>query len=145
MDEQDLTQSLEDYLEVILILERKNRVARVKDIASSLQVQMSSVTRALKNLRSRGLINYEKNSFISLTEEGSRIASGVERKHELLVDFLANILLVPMDIAQVEACTMEHGISLNTANRIKKLSAYIKGSLLDNGKITLPEWNQVIA
>ena len=62
MSGQNLTPSLEDYLEAILRLERKNRVARVKDIAVLLNVQMPSVTGALKNRRARERVNSEKNS-----------------------------------------------------------------------------------
>ncbi len=53
---------MEDYLETILLLERANKVARVKEIAERMSVQMPSVTAALKALKTRGLVEYEKNS-----------------------------------------------------------------------------------
>ena len=73
-----LTPSLEDYLEAILNLESQYRVARVKDIAKTLEVQMPSVTGAVKNLKEKGLVNYEKNSFISLTDKGMEIAKSIQ-------------------------------------------------------------------
>ena len=60
--ERQLSTSLEDYLEAIIRLEKANRVARVKDIAGALNVQMPSVTGALKTLRDKGYVDYERNS-----------------------------------------------------------------------------------
>ena len=89
-----LTSNMEDYLEAIRNLEKANRVARVKDIAKTLKVKMPSVTGALKVLREKGLINYEKNSFISLTKEGLRISKEILNKHQTLTRFLETILLM---------------------------------------------------
>ena len=136
-----LTPSLEDYLEAILQLEKKNRVARVKDIADKLSVQMPSVTGALKNLKSKGMIEYEKNSFINLTPKGSKIARSVLNKHEILVDFLEQSLFLPAEQAQEEACKIEHSINQDTATRIKNLTAYLMeqfgGNPADLEKIVL--------
>ena len=85
-----LTPSLENYLEAILFIETRNRVARVKDIADHLKVQMSSVTVALKNLKGKGLVSYEKNSFIVLTEKGKVIAVNTQKKHDIIRFFLEN-------------------------------------------------------
>ena len=81
---EELSSSIEDYLEAIGSLERENRVARVKDIAERLDVQMPSVTGALKVLRGKGLVNYERNSYITLTEEGLKIADSISLKHKRL-------------------------------------------------------------
>ena len=120
-----LTPSLEDYLEAILQLEEKNRVARVKDIAARLSVQMPSVTGALKNLKAKGLIDYEKNSFINLTEQGKDIAETILKKHQILVKFLEDGLLIEHSKAEEEACRIEHSIDLDTARRIKNISSYL--------------------
>jgi DtxR family transcriptional regulator, Mn-dependent transcriptional regulator len=127
-----LTPSLEDYLEAILQLEEKNRVARVKDIADKLSVQMPSVTGALKNLKSKGMIEYEKNSFINLTPKGSEIAHAVLSKHEILVSFLQEGLLLDSDLAQEEACKIEHSIGQDTARRIKNLTNYLSEQFEEN-------------
>lgn len=127
-----LTPSLEDYLEAILQLEEKNRVARVKDIAEKLSVQMPSVTGALKNLKSKGMIEYEKNSFINLTPKGSEIAHSILGKHEILVKFLEEGLSLPTDLAQEEACKIEHSICQDTAWRIKNLTQYLLDTFEEN-------------
>ncbi len=129
-----LTPSLEDYLEAILQLEEKNRVARVKDIAELLSVQMPSVTAALKNLKSKDLINYEKNSFINLTSRGKDIAEVILKKHQILVDFLKEALLIESPKAEEEACRIEHSIDLDTARRIKNVTAYLKAFLSEDRK-----------
>ncbi|MDA3957008.1 metal-dependent transcriptional regulator [Oceanispirochaeta sp.] len=123
-----LTPSLEDYLEAILQLEKINRVARVKDIAEKLSVQMPSVTGALKNLKSKGMIEYEKNSFINLTARGKELAEIVLKKHNILVTFLEETLLLDTGKAEDEACRIEHSIDLDTAKRIKNLSSYLRES-----------------
>jgi len=127
-----LTPSLEDYLEAILQLEEKNRVARVKDIAEKLSVQMPSVTGALKNLKSKGMIEYEKNSFINLTETGKELAEIVLKKHQILVQFMKEILLLDSEKAQEEACRIEHSIDQTTARRIKNLSQHLSSVFKEN-------------
>jgi len=127
-----LTPSLEDYLEAILQLEEKNRVARVKDIAEKLSVQMPSVTGALKNLKSKGMIEYEKNSFINLTETGKELAEIVLKKHQILVQFMEEILLLDTEKAEEEACRIEHSIDQTTARRIKNLSRHLTSTFKDS-------------
>ncbi len=126
-----LTPSLEDYLEAILQLEKKNRVARVKDIAEKLSVQMPSVTGALKNLKSRGMIEYEKNSFINLTPKGNEIARRILGKHEILTAFLEQALQLNPELAEEEACKIEHSIGQDTAMKIKNLTAYLNQQFED--------------
>lgn len=139
-----LSPSLEDYLEAILILENRYRVARVRDIAAHLDVQMPSVTGAVKNLRGKGLVNYEKNSFISLTDEGKEAAEDIFNKHSVMVEFLENVLLISHDKAVEQACHIEHVIDSETADRVKNCTEYI-GELLD-GKETssVSQWAERI-
>jgi len=137
-----LSPSLEDYLETILRLEKKYRVARVKDIAKSMGVQMPSVTGALKNLREKGLVNYEKNSFISLTDAGVKAAKAVDVKHLILEEFFRDILMLTPEKASEEACGVEHMISGETAERLKHLTQYLKTSVMENRSGA--EWTKVL-
>jgi len=139
-----LSPSLEDYLEAILILETRHRVARVRDIAAHLDVQMPSVTGAVKNLREKGLVNYEKNSFISLTDEGKAAAEEIFNKHSVMVEFLETVLLIPHEKAVDQACNIEHVIDTETAGRVRNCTEYIR-ELLENGKtITTSQWAEQI-
>ena len=107
-DADALSASLEDYLEVILQLERVSRVARVSEIAGRLGVSRPSVTGALKNLGARHLVAHARYGHVTLTEDGVRIAVEVERRHVAIRDFLTGVLGVPGDRAESTACRMEH-------------------------------------
>ena len=122
---QQVSDSLEDYLETIRALERANKVARVKDIAEKLGVLRGSVTGALKNLAQKGLVHYEPYSFITLTPEGKKIADEVHRRHEVLRDFLQNVLLMEPVQAEENACRMEHAVDRNVIDRLVKFVDYI--------------------
>ena len=117
---------MEDYLETILILEEAHRVARVKDIAKRMSVQMPSVTGALKTLKSRGLVEYEKNSFINLTPAGLEQARKVFHRHEILIEFFREALGMEGEEMVEQACRIEHTISQETANRFRNLTHWLR-------------------
>ena len=139
-----LSSSMEDYLETIFNLEKANRVARVKDIAANLKVTMPSVTGALKILKEKNLVNYEKNSFISLTKKGLKIAKVVLNKHRTLTCFLETILIIPSERAQDMACKMEHAIDFDTADRMIRLIDCFEKKMMKSGKITWEEWKSLM-
>lgn len=121
-----LSESLEDYLEVILDLEETNKVARAKDIAERLDIQRGSVTGALKVLEEKGLVNYEPYSYITLTKKGSKIARDITRRHEVLRDFLHQVLQVDMATADATACRMEHVIDEKTMAQLMCFFDYVQ-------------------
>lgn len=121
-----LTRSLEDYLEAILFLVRKGQVARVRDIARMLDVGMPSVTTALKHLAQRGLVNYEAYQLASLTEQGRSIAEGISRRHYLLRQFLTDVLHMDGELADVNACRMEHAVDELLLERLEDFMAFIR-------------------
>jgi DtxR family Mn-dependent transcriptional regulator len=139
-----LSSSMEDYLETIFNLEKANRVARVKDIAANLKVKMPSVTGALKILKERNLINYEKNSFICLTKNGLKIAKVIVNKHRTLTRFLETILIIPSERAQEMACKMEHAIDFDTTDRMKRLIDCFETKMMKSGKIKWEEWKSLM-
>ena len=120
-----LSESLEDYLETILDLEKMNKVARVKEIAEKMGVLRGSVTGALKNLAEKNLINYEPYSFITLTRKGATIATEIARRHEVLKDFLHNVLLLDPEKAEQNACRMEHGMDRTAIDRLVQFIEYV--------------------
>jgi DtxR family Mn-dependent transcriptional regulator len=109
---------MENYLEVILELERTHKVARAKDIADRLQIQRGSVTGALKTLRDKGLINYKPYSFVTLSDLGKAVAKDITYRHKVLEDFLTSILRIDPKSASATACRMEHAIDENTLKRL---------------------------
>ena len=139
-----LTSNMEDYLEAIWNLEKKNRVARVRDIASTLKVKMPSVTSALKVLRENGLINYEKNSFIILTEQGADIASMITTKHNTLARFLKTVLLItPNERVQDMACKMEHAVDCDTTSRLTRFIDAFEEEMINQGNMVAGKWKDI--
>lgn len=113
-----LSASLEDYLEAIYILVQKEHVARVKDIAARLGVQMPSVTGALRSLAAKGLVHHDPYSYITLTDPGERIARDLVRRHEVLTEFLTDFLGLDHETADRNACEMEHAIEPVVLDRL---------------------------
>ena len=105
-----LSASLEDYLETIYRLVQSERVARVKDIAARVGVQMSSVTGALRSLSEKGLVQHDPYSYATLTPRGESIAREILRRHQVLREFLTDFLGLEPEAAERNACHMEHAI-----------------------------------
>jgi DtxR family transcriptional regulator, Mn-dependent transcriptional regulator len=121
-----LSVSIENYLEAIFRLVQEHTVARSKDISESLKVNRSSVTGMLQSLRERGLVNYERYGFVTLTHEGEKIASRVARRHEALRDFMVHVLSIDKAEADVAACHMEHGISKTIVDRFVEFAEFVQ-------------------
>ena len=117
-----LTQSREDYLETIYELIEAHSVARVKDIAAKLNVRKPSVHSAVNELKKHGLVEQEPYGYVMLTKTGTAEAKKVVRRHEILREFLL-LLDVPPEVAERDACAMEHLLSKETYVAIEKFSA----------------------
>ena len=122
---QDLSDSLENYLEVILDLEQTNKVARAKEIADRLEIQRGSVTGGLKALAEKGYISYKPYSFITLTAKGKRIAKDITYRHGVIKEFLSRVLQIDSQTAEETACRMEHAIDAVTIERLVCFIEYI--------------------
>ena len=115
----------EDYLEAILMIQKEKGVCRSIDIAHHLNVSKPSVSVAMSSLREQGMITTNSDGFMCFTEAGYKIASNIYARHVLLTEILVSIG-VPPDIAQEDACKMEHDISPETFNALKSLLARFK-------------------
>ncbi len=123
-----LTSNMEDYLEAILNLQQEQRVARVKDVAKRLNVKMPSVTGAMKGLAEKGLVNYERYSFLTLTEAGEKIAREIGERHKTFYNFLTVVLQIDHEIAELDACRLEHVTSRKTFEKVKEFTNNYKKS-----------------
>lgn len=112
-------ESVEDYLETILILSRRLPVVRSIDIATELGYSKPSVSVAMKNLKSRNYITSSEEGYISLTGEGRSLAESIYERHTLLTDWLIHLGVSP-ETAAADACKMEHDISKESFDAIKK-------------------------
>ena len=115
----ELSDSREDYLEAIYQICEQKKVARVKNIASRLNVSIGSVTYAINALLDSGLIKHKKYGYIELTGKGKKLGKKILEKHKLIKKFLINILKVDEAIAEEDACKIEHCISNQTYERIE--------------------------
>lgn len=112
-------ESVEDYLETILILSGQLANVRSIDIANELNYSKPSVSVAMKNLRQRNYITVSEDGFIRLTEEGRTLAETIYERHSILSDWLIRLGVNP-EIAIADACRMEHDISPESFAAIKK-------------------------
>lgn len=113
-----LTPSYEDYIEAIYDLCSKGGGScRSVDIAEDLGFSKASVARATKNLREGGYINQERYGLVSLTPKGEEYGKRILARHRTLSSFLTDILGVDPELADEEACKIEHTISQDTMDR----------------------------
>ncbi len=126
MNKNKLTHSIEDYLEMIYLLSLENTTIRITDIAFRMQVRKSSIVSAVKKLEQCGYVQHEPYGSILITEEGIRQGSEVYRKHIVLKGFFIEILGLPDDIAEKDACNFEHYISDQTVKAIIRLAEQLQ-------------------
>lgn len=112
-----IRESAEDYLETILMLYESKGEVRSIDIAAELNVTKPSVSIAMKKLRENGYIVMDRDNYITLTEEGQRIAQKVFNRHKVITRFLMQIGVNEED-AKNDACKIEHDISPATFEAI---------------------------
>lgn len=113
-----MTENLEDYIYDIFEILKTAPIARVKDIAKKRDVKLSSVVIAAKSLADKGLINYQKYGYITLTEKGLEIAKEIENRKNILYRFLTEILNVSHESAVKDVHKMEHDLSEETIEKI---------------------------
>lgn len=111
-------ESVEDYLEAILVLSNRIPEVRSIDIANHLNYSKPSISVAMKNLKNRDYITVGDTGHIHLTAEGRRIAESVYERHTLISDWLIRLGVNP-ETAVSDACKMEHDISPESFEAIK--------------------------
>ena len=114
-----LRASGEDYLEAVLMLQKKNGMVRSIDFARHMEVSKPSVSHAMKLLREDGYIAMDRYGTVTLLDKGAEIANRVYERHTVLTRMLES-LGVPSEIARADACKMEHDISEESFERIKE-------------------------
>lgn len=114
-----IQQSAENYLETIYMLTNTKGSCRSVDIAKELGFSKPSVSVAMKNLRENGYIDVMGDGNIVLLEPGKKIATILYERHTILTKCLVAIG-VPETIASEDACKIEHIISEETFEAIKK-------------------------
>ncbi|WP_028583018.1 metal-dependent transcriptional regulator [Desulfogranum mediterraneum] len=122
---QQLSASLEDYIEAIYHIIAEKQVARGKDIAARLEVSGPSVTEALRALSRKGLINYVPYEVITMTASGREVAEDVIERHNALKQFFIEVLALDETTAEQGACKIEHTAPREIINRMVQFSKFL--------------------
>ena len=119
-----LQESGKMYLETVYILSKKSESIRSIDICEYMGYSKPSVSRAVGLLKNGGYVTVDEKGYITLTNEGKSVAEKVFERHTMLTDFLVK-LGVDKDIASEDACKIEHHISEESFEAIKRhVNAY---------------------
>ena len=114
-----IQESGEMYLETIHVLLKKNGNVRSIDISEHMGYSKPSISRAVGLLKNGGYITVDKGGFIHLTDSGLAIAQKIFERHTTLTQLLVNLGVSP-DVASEDACKLEHAISDESFNAIKR-------------------------
>ncbi len=112
-------ESGEMYLETVLLLKNEKGYVRSVDIARKLEFSKPSVSRAVGLLKKDGYITVDGSGYINLTDEGMEKANAILEKHRILTKFFVDVLNVSNEIAEDDACRIEHVISDTSFEAIK--------------------------
>jgi len=119
-DEDLLTASMEDYLEMIYRLSRETGYTRINDLSGALNVQPPSATRMVQKLAEIGILDYEKYGVIVLSSKGKKLGGYLLERHQMVEDFL-KMLGIKEDLL-METEKIEHTISAQT---LKSLADFV--------------------
>ena len=108
----------EDYLEAILVLQRKKGMVRSVDVARHMDVSKPSVCHAVDTLKDGGFLTMDSDFFLHLTDVGRETAEQIYEKHQF---FTIQLIAAGVDpkIAEADACRIEHVISEESFQRLK--------------------------
>ena len=108
----------EDYMETILVLQKKRSMVRSVDVARHLDVSKPSVCHAVATLKEGGFLTMDEDSFLHLTDVGREVAEKTYEKHCFFTRLLVDAGVEPKT-AEQDACRMEHAISDDSFQKIK--------------------------
>ncbi len=114
-----LSAKKEDYLETIYRLSSEIDTVGISDIARERGVTLPTVTSAVAGLKEKGYLNQRYYGKVTLTSSGKAKAVAIYEAHKTIKKFLIEILGLQENLAESEACKMEHGLSSETLNRLK--------------------------
>ncbi|MBN1478185.1 metal-dependent transcriptional regulator [Candidatus Sumerlaeota bacterium] len=128
-EENEVTHSGAHYLMAVETLLRQQGYARVSDVARFLEVTTGSASVSLKALKQRDLVIEDRNRFLQLSEEGAALAHKIEVNKQMLVTMLHQLLGVPREIAEIDACKIEHLLSDETRQCMRIFISFMKSPI----------------
>ena len=124
----------EDYLEAILVLQKKKGMVRSADVARHLEVSKPSVCHAVATLKKGGFLLMDENHFLHLTDIGREVAETTYEKHRFFTDRLIEAGVDP-ESAERDACRIEHVISAETFERLKAARNLSKKAVISSDEL----------
>lgn len=109
----------EDYLETILVLQKKRGMVRSVDVARHMEVSKPSVCHAVATLRDGGFLTMDEDHFLHLTDVGREVAKKIYERHCFFTERLISLGVDPKT-AEADACRIEHVISTESFEHLKK-------------------------
>ena len=128
-----LSRKAEDYLEAIFNISQEKGYVRIRDISKQLGIKPPSVVEMVRKLDDQGYVVHEKYEGVFLTPAGEEVGRAIKDRHDTIKAFLI-FIGIPEEIADEDACTMEHHLHHRTVEQVKNLVGFI-GQAPDN-----PEW-----
>ncbi|NLA13001.1 MAG: MarR family transcriptional regulator [Tissierellia bacterium] len=123
-NEEILSSSMEDYIEMICRLSEKSDEVRVSELSSALNVQPPSTTKMIRRLAKENYVTYERYGFIKLTEKGREVGSKLLERHRIIFEFLECIGVKENILEQTEI--IEHAVNDEVLNKIDELTQFLK-------------------
>jgi len=115
----------EEYIETIFVLEQKFGRALTGMIAERMMVKPPSITEMLQKLEKEGLIQYKSYTGAVLTSSGRKMAQELMEKHRVIEELL-EILGIDQELAEADACQIEHHVSKKTLKRLKQFVKFTR-------------------
>lgn len=120
---QRLTESLENYLKTILLLKGRLGAVRSVDVAEELGFSRPSVSRAVRALKQKGLLEIDADNHLELTKEGLCLAKTIRDRYDRITQVLSESLGIDSETSKEYACRMEHILSEEAVSMLKERTA----------------------
>jgi len=114
-----LSVAKEQYIENIFELSPKNHGVRITDISKKMDVSKACVTNTVQELTELGYLTNEKYQLVFLTKKGLTYAKTIDARHQIIKDFFVNVLKVDEELADSDACLIEHIINPSIVDKMK--------------------------
>ncbi|AOY76282.1 iron dependent repressor, metal binding and dimerization domain protein [Clostridium formicaceticum] len=121
-DKEQLTHSMEDYMEMIYRNAMKDGYIRMNVLAEQLNVQVSSATKMVQKLARLGLLHYQKYGLVHLTDRGKEIGNFLLHRHNIILEFLKLLGVEDRILANTEV--IEHGVNVDVLKYIHLLNRF---------------------
>ena len=125
------SETQQDYLETILTLSNDKNGVRIVDISNELQVSPPSVVEVISRLKESGFVEQPHRGLVSLTEKGKKEAIQVYNRHEAVRRFFSEVLRLPPEVAEEDACKVEHAISKETYDKLCDFLEHLETDTLE--------------